>query len=315
MSEEKIPIFFAANTDYYQHLCVALVSLLENNPHREFDVRILTDDDDRESRNRILELIQHYHNVDIDFKKIELDDTERFFLRDENTPTSVQPHVTRQTYYRCFIPELSPEYDRAIYLDCDLLVEGNIVELWETDMGECYLAAVEDWGVNHVNPHYKTNIGFRDGEVYVNAGVLLMNLAAMRRDDIVNRLMTDLDKLGSRLTLHDQDLINHTLKGRIRFLESRFNRTTEYDHANLHDTVSPVISHFTTKRKPWSEQWICFHRARDRYFYYLEKTPYRDYIRQYRLKYYIRGVAPHYLKKLVKSLLPDMLLQRLRRAG
>ncbi len=51
-------------------------------------------------------------------------------------------HISVATYFRLFSTELLPELDKAIYLDCDILVRGSLKELWNMDMGGNYLAAV-----------------------------------------------------------------------------------------------------------------------------------------------------------------------------
>ncbi|MDR1477856.1 MAG: glycosyltransferase family 8 protein [Planctomycetaceae bacterium] len=274
---EPIPVFFAANVGYYQHLCVAIVSLLENNRSRNFAIYVLTDDENSLENEKIRQLKKLYDNFEITFTEIDRTKLETFYV-------PIKSHLTVQTYYRCFIPLLFPTLTKAIYLDSDLLIEGDIGKLWETDIeGEgYYLAGVEDLGAKNID--HKKKLGILENSVYINCGVLLINLAAWRKDDIVEKIIENSCKLGSRAELVDQDVINFTLEGGIKKLDCHFNWST-YDSINAprkllsHNPV--IISHFTTWRKPWYPLNRCHHESAPKYFYYLRKTPYRNFIYRY----------------------------------
>jgi len=55
--------------------------------------------------------------------------------------------ITIATYYRLLIPELLPGRHKAIYLDADLILQGDLAELWNVPMGDHHLLAVQDQGV------------------------------------------------------------------------------------------------------------------------------------------------------------------------
>ncbi|WP_392362335.1 glycosyltransferase, partial [Streptococcus suis] len=74
---------------------------------------------------------------------------------------------------------------------------------------------------------YKKSIGFELDELYVNAGVLLMNLEAMRRDNITNLLFAETERLTGQIQFQDQDVINIALKGKIVEVPLRYNYTAE----------------------------------------------------------------------------------------
>ena len=94
---------------------------------------------------------------------------------------------------------------RALWLDCDTIVDADISELFEMDMTGRYFAGVRE---------------FRKGE-YINTGVLVMNLEEIRRDGIDDKLIAMMNR--KKLELPDQDAINQVAKGKILFLESGFN--------------------------------------------------------------------------------------------
>ncbi len=100
-------------------------------------------------------------------------------------------HLTASTYHRLLIPELLPQtVTKAIYLDCDLLVEGDLARLWELDIGDCYFLAAQD-----LNPKFIASplascpeIALKPDDEYFNAGVLIMNLAKLREDAVASKL-------------------------------------------------------------------------------------------------------------------------------
>jgi lipopolysaccharide biosynthesis glycosyltransferase len=304
MTTEIIPIFFAANPGYYQHLCVALVSLLENNKNHQFSIYVLTDDDQNAEKEKIIQLKNQYDHFDIQFKKISDSEVQCFHL------SKYFPHISIQTYYRILIPKIFPELNKAIYLDSDLIVEGDIQELWQININNYYLA-----GVNQFNDEgtmlFKKSIGLNDEDIYINCGVLLMNLKLMRQDQIVEKLIENAIKLGSKVLVVDQDVINYTLHEKILNINPRFNWTQEYSIKYRKYSATAIISHFTTLHKPWSVNRICYHAAKEHYFYYLEKTPYRNFIKRYRRERPYKCIIP-YLIEIIKFILPKRILNHIK---
>ena len=109
------------------------------------------------------------------------------------------------TLVRCVLSKYFPEESRILWLDCDTIVVGDISELFTMDMGDNYFAGAQE---------------HRKGD-YINTGVLLMNLDAIRRDEIDNVLVCVLNH--QKYELPDQDAINEIAKGRILFLDSKYN--------------------------------------------------------------------------------------------
>ena len=81
-------------------------------------------------------------------------------------------------YYRFFIEELFPQYDKEIYLDCDLVVTGDISELYNTDVENYFVAAVNDRIVmsNDVFKDYVRTVVGVEPEKYFSSGILVINL-------------------------------------------------------------------------------------------------------------------------------------------
>jgi lipopolysaccharide biosynthesis glycosyltransferase len=194
-----------------------------------------------------------------------------------------------------------------------MLIEGDISEFWETNLDNYYMAGIECIYVKQTC--FKKQLGFPDSTLYINGGVLLMNLAAMRKDNIVSKFIESAKLLGDNVPHADQDVINYTLKEKIKELDSRFNWTTSNSveskqNSLVHKPV--VISHFTGRAKPWNPRYKCSHESANRYFYYLSKTPYRNFIYRYRIEHFFMYSINVFIKTIINKLLLKTFIKLIR---
>lgn len=175
--------------------------------------------------------------------------------------------ISTGTYLRLALPELLPETDRILYMDADILVRGSLRQLWETPMQGMALAAVkgavnlsDKWEWNSRREYWHLLEGERGN--YINAGVTLLHLAEIRR----RGLKKTWDALArQKLYYQDQDILNITCKGAIRYLPLQYNRLAYMPEEEYHRFVeeglctqeeyrqameSPVIIHYAGD-KPW----------------------------------------------------------------
>lgn len=126
------------------------------------------------------------------------------------------------TWARLFLPELlPPEVDRVLYLDGDTVAAGDLSQLYHTDLNGNVIAAVEDC----VNAQYKENLGLQKQARYVNAGMILFDLAAWRNSgakDWISGLMQP----GKVYEMADQDVLNLMFLHQIQFLPLKYNYST-----------------------------------------------------------------------------------------
>ena len=169
----------------------------------------------------------------------------------------VEGFTGKATWYRVLLPELLPDADRVLFLDSDLLVLAPLGELWATDLGDDWVAAAE----NVFQPDHRHHLGRLGLRRYFNAGVLLMNLAAMRRDGRTEALL-EYGRTAPELRLRDQDALNMVLGERRRRLHPRFNVMNSHFAfpvpwrerlAVRRARRAPVIRHFEgpDANKPW----------------------------------------------------------------
>ena len=176
--------------------------------------------------------------------------------------------ITRTAYARLFIDEALPEEaPRCIYIDCDLLFERDVGELWRLDLGGRTVGAVDNalWD----DPaRYQQRLGLERPE-YFNSGVLLVDMNRWRRLAIGEKALRFAERTGDRLILHDQDALNGALQGDWIPLAPTWNSWVI--HPELHPD-SRAVFHFMGAPKPWHADYSG--RFADKFFAYLDRTPY-----------------------------------------
>lgn len=129
-------ICYATNESFALYMAVSITSLLENNASHSVVVHILHSDLGEATTARLKMFETRYKNAKIQFHKIDDSRFEKFGLR--------IGHITRETYFRYMIAEVLPNIDRVLYLDGDTIVNGDISELFDTDLTNYYCAGVSD---------------------------------------------------------------------------------------------------------------------------------------------------------------------------
>jgi len=205
-------------------------------------------------------------------------------IADESVaPLPSESRFTSAMWHRFFLPELLPDVDRVLYVDADTLVCSSLLPLWRTDIEGHWLAAV----TNVFQPNHRArpkSLGLPSRDVYFNSGVLLMNLAEMRRDGITEQLVQIVIERGGEFEWPDQDALNLVLGERRLRLHPRWNATNALRHDWSKGTFSrwerqralhlPSIRHFEgpDANKPWHPG--CAERQRRRYWRHLRATPF-----------------------------------------
>lgn len=274
---EPARVVCAADDRYAMPLAVALRSALDNLVgQRGLEVHVLDGGIRAGNRARLL--------ASLDRARVEL----RFLVPDRRTFRHAKVkrgRISLASYFRLVAPRLLPEAaDRAIYLDSDLVVQGDLGRLWEVHLGGHPVAAVQDVSVPTLgSPRGLANhrrLGLAPDLKYFNAGVLILDLDRWRRESIPERALAYMKEHRESLRWLDQDVLNAVLAGRFRELDPRWNQLPQV-HALDHVTPfepdvaervrsDPYIVHFATAEKPW--HWICRHPLRELFFVYLDRT-------------------------------------------
>lgn len=183
----------------------------------------------------------------------------------------VDPKYTIAASFRLVVAELLPQYDRVIYMDCDMIIRQDLAKLYrELDLGECYLAGVAEANTPYQEERVLKRLDIPKG-AYINSGFLVLNLALIRRDGLTERFLEALRV--DYLEFPDQDVLNMVCRGRILYLPPYYNGIRTFMHPAFKDnflryysledwdTVQSKGTIHYTGEKPWRayangfEQW------------------------------------------------------------
>ena len=269
--KQKIPICFATDDNYVPFLTVALASLLDNSSKENFyKIYVLTSHLSEENMNSILK--QATENSEIKFVQLskELDKVQDMFhLRD---------YYSKETYYRIFIPNLFPEYEKVLYLDCDITVVGDVSELYNTQIHGYYVGAVQEEVMQtfEVFGNYVEKADGINRKNYFNAGILLINCRRWRNKLIAERFVDLLNRYKFRV-VQDEDYLNVLCKDNIKWLPLGWNKTS-YKNESFDDKDLKII-HWKINWRPWKYKDVLY----EEYFWkYAKMTDFYDKLIQMR---------------------------------
>lgn len=246
---DAVNLFFACDDSYVPFLAVTLTSLKENrDPTRRYALRILEIGLREENKARLRQLLAEdgFTLEFVDVTPAVEAVADRLHTRD---------YYSKSTYYRLFIPDLFPELSKALYLDSDVVVQGDVSQLYDTQLGENLVAAVPDGIVNTVKDlgRYATNrLKVTSPRHYFNAGVLLMNLDAMRRCRLSDVFLKLLQQVTFRVA-QDQDYLNVICRNRVTYLGYEWNTMPTGIHAE-----TPKLIHYNLDSKPWHRDDVAY---------------------------------------------------------
>lgn len=276
-----IPIFFSCDDNYLPFLAVSVRSLIENaSPDYSYCIHILNNGLD-ESR------VAHILNMQKSNVKIRLVDVstviapiaEKLNLRD---------YYTVSIYFRLFIASMFPQYHKAIYLDADIAVNGDISGLYNIPLGQRIVAAVSD---DIVASHRDFRRYAEDGlgipyRRYFNSGVLLMNLDQFRMQDIERKFVYLLQKYHFDTICPDQDYLNLLCRDRVLYLDKGWNKMSIDRNYN----GMPSLVHYNMFYKPWLYKNTIY----GEYFWkYAAMTPFYSELKQMQESFGIKGRLGH----------------------
>ena len=199
-------------------------------------------------------------------------------LASESAPIRVYDHISPASYFRLLLPDLLPvELNRVIYLDCDLVVLGDIGMLWDHDIDDYYAAAVPELTADSrlvssaQGLRLWQELGLAADLEQFNSGVLLINLDKWRVEFIKQRALVYLAQTAEWLRWHDQEALNAVFAGNWLRLDARWNLTMRH-LMNTAPVIGPLpsIIHYHTAAKPWHADYRL--AMREVFYEYLDRT-------------------------------------------
>ena len=269
-----IPIFFTVDDKYVPFLAVALQSLIENSSEKNYYlIKILYTSITEENQEKIKKYEKE--NVNIEFVDL------NYYINKIKNKLYTRDYYSVTTYFRLFIPNLYPQYNKALYLDCDIVLLADVAELYNIDMGDNLVAAAPDDVIqkNEVFQEYVEKVvGVADYRNYFNAGVLLMNLDELRKFDFQEKFLYSLEKIKFAVA-QDQDYLNRLCKGRVKIISNVWDKMPI---SNDTDTNDLKLIHYNLAFKPWHFEDILY---KEYFWKYAKKTEFFDEIIKIRDNY------------------------------
>lgn len=265
-----IHIVLASDENYAEFVATTIVSVFENSDNY-ITIHLLSNGICNNTIEKIKKHIPQKQGLLCVYDISDL--KERLGIKVPNT-------IALATYSRLFVTSLLPEdIDKVIYLDSDVIIAQSIDLLWNEDISNYWLGGVVDaW----FGKNTKTKIGLKEDDFYINAGVLLINLAEWRNNNLQQKFLDFLYKHNGVVYHSDQGIINAVCHEHIRLLPPRYNLTSNYlafpykylvnrvsvfyTSTELMDSIKNVVCvHFTPGLfgRPWVEG--CKHPMLDKY--------------------------------------------------
>ena len=273
-SKPEVPVFFATDDNYAPFLAVTFKSILDN-ASKDFSYKfyVLTTNLSSSYEKRIKEFESEDVKIEFIFLKETIEKIKaKFHLRD---------YYSIETYYRFFIANMFPQYDKVLYCDCDVIVLGDIAELYNHNIDNYLVGACPEEVMTEVKifGDYVEQALDVECEKYFNAGVMLMNLKAFREENIEEKFFDMLQKYTFRVT-QDEDYLNVLCKGKVKLFHLGWNKTA-FKNEKFNDKDLKLI-HYKIHWKPWHYDGVLYE---NHFWDYAKQTSFYEEILDKKLSY------------------------------
>lgn len=299
---EPLNVVCACDVNFTPHMAAMLLSLVENNQRHSIRIFLLYDGS-LPGREKLAAMLCD-HPAELSLISIDEALLQRLY---------VSNHISKASYARLLMGELLPaEIERVLYLDCDLIVRGDLGDLWSTDLDGKTIGAVRE--VTGYSWH--SRLGLPPAAPYFNGGMLLVDLRRWRKMDIGPRTLDFAREHPDRLQWHDQCALNLILHDDWMPLDPVWNFQTmevgirEYDlirfrRVNRRIRNAIRVVHFTSDTKPW--HYLNYHPFKGEYLRYRRRTPWPLEIFEDRSRH---NIVRRFLHRRMPPLLPFYLAAR-----
>lgn len=264
----KIPVFYAVDDNYIPILGVSLKSLIENSSkENNYEIKILYTSVSEKNKERIKKFEQE--NIRIEFVNVSKQ------LKEINSKLYTRNYFSKTTYFRLYIPELYPQYKKALYIDSDTIVLTDIEKLYNENIGNNLLGAISDGAIQAIpvfQEYVEKVVGVRDYNNYFNAGILVMNLDELRKYKFQEKFLYLLEKIKFEVA-QDQDYLNRICKGKVKILDFSWNRMPVMGG----EDKDIKIVHYNLGFKPWHFDNVLF---QEHFWKYAEQTEFFGEIKE-----------------------------------
>lgn len=284
-TDQRITIVYASDDNYAEIMGISILSLLETNPEA-IDIYILEHRISDKNKQRINAVCTSYHrNIPTWIPTINI--KERV-----HSQVSLDRGSISQ-YSRLFIAESLPHYvNRVLYLDCDILIQKSLQDLWQMDMKGKTVAALSE----PFSRLYRANLNLMPDDPMFNSGVMLVDLKRWRKLEIQKQVLDYIISKNGQVQHGDQGALNAVLALDTLYISPKYNALTNfydlsydemmnyrkpvgfYNKAHVEQAANdPVIVHFTTSflsKHPWERE--CEHPYCKQWLDYKKRSPWQN---------------------------------------
>lgn len=303
----KIDITCNTDDKYAQHCSAMLCSLFENNKEHEFHVHLLTNNLSSDIRQHFVELSGKYNNL------ITIYDIDDSWL--DGVKFRKNRPLTKAAYFRVLLSSvIDKSIEKILYLDCDMIVLGDVSELFLIELDNYALAAVEDAMPNTYL--HRNQLHMQYGEPAFCSGFMMINLKFWRDNYVEEKLLEYSKRERKEVYMHDQDSLNYVFKGQWFKLAPKWNKNAMAisivdPKAKIFDryefTYEPKIIHYAGEEKPWFNIWF---PNKKNYVKYLNLSNYPEIqftkIPVSKRIHLWTNVGRYYLSRYIRPIIPDI---------
>lgn len=233
--------------DNYVRYAVNLVDSISQNNSEKLNVFLIHD-------NYLSDYSINLLKKHIEDNSIGSLNTIYFNIDSINLPKYID-YISLNTYYRLFAPYLLPkEVKRILYLDCDIICNGDISDLYNTSFDDKLLIGCENMLPTNLKiweEKNKTRLNLPKNYTYINAGVLLMNIDKYRNVVDKENILSFININRDILIFQDQDVINKLFYKDIKIIDTKYNY--QINTISNDDLINDIrLVHYSEKMKPWN---------------------------------------------------------------
>lgn len=249
-----INIAFNCDDKFVPYLCVAIKSIVATaSTENNYDILILTEGLSP-ANLKWIDGIKHAKNVSLRVVNV------RDYLQDKDISSFfMRSMVSRIAYVRLYLGELLEKYAKVLYLDCDLIAQSDVAELFNMNLDGNVCAAVPDLAIStetiknvaayrDIDVYLRDVLGVTDISQYFNSGVMVFDLEKIRTDNLQQTFIAAAAK--NTKFFMDQNVLNSALYGKVLLLGFEWNKRVSLAMANRDTTTESKILHFAAEPKP-----------------------------------------------------------------
>ena len=201
MKKNTINILCATDNRYAPYCGIMLTSLLENNKHNDIEIYIFGGQDICQENINKFKNLEHLYGTHV--YVVSIDDN---LL--STCPVNHDTNITLATYYRLLAPQILPKsVHKLIYLDCDMVIDGDISPVWDINLDGKAIAGVVDCEAYNESIYQRLG-NYTTKRDYYNAGMTVYNMDYWRENDIAGQAFKYIEQNKSNLYWMDQDVLN-----------------------------------------------------------------------------------------------------------